>query len=630
MLESGIYKADMNEIKRKEIKQAIDRAPIVCGCYLWKDKDKNVLYIGKAQNLRSRLRSYIGSSPANLRTLKMLAQADSIEWIITQTENEALLLEANLVKKYLPRFNVLLKDDKRYPYLCLSIAEPYPQLFLTRQIKYDGNLYFGPYSDVRATRNTLALIHKIFPIRKVRQRLPLKQIKRPCINFHIKRCLGPCQPNVVDQSEYRKIVDEISLFLEGKAEILEKLLQERMASYSAAQIYEKAAMYRDTLRAVRKVTENQIIQTQNTDQDILALARHEDHGQIVIIEVRQGRMIGRKSFPLSGLGGSDGVVDSEVIEAFIRDYYLSASNLPSRIQVPEALAQKKLLTSILEQRVERKVRFAMPYNQEGKSLQHMALRNAEFLLRDRLLALRAVSKKDALEHLRTLLGLARVPEIMECYDISHIQGHETVASGVLFIDGYPQRTGYRHYRIREVEGIDDPASIKEVVGRRIQRLLGEGRSLPDLFLIDGGITQVNAAKRASQEFGSLMEHEHLRPYFVGLAKKREELYLPGENQPRIYDPSSPGMLLLRQMRNEAHRFALKYHRIRRNRSAIHHLVEELCSIGATRKKALLHHFKHSSTAIERASVTEFSQVPGIGKPLAAKIHDFFCQIRNKA
>ena len=600
-----------------EVKAAVKRAPQSCGCYFWKNSADDILYVGKAQNLRARLQSYTRGQADNLRILNMLEQAASIEWIVTQTENEALLLEANLVKKHAPRFNVRLKDDKRYPYLCISLSEVYPQVFLTRRIKDDGNLYYGPYSDVKATRAALAMLHKIFPIRKIRQKLPLKRVVRPCMNFHIQRCLGPCQGNV-PEAEYRKIVDEIVLFLDGKTEILEKQLQERMAVYSAAREYEKAAIYRDMIRSVRRVNETQVVQNDGGDEDVLGLARRDDHGQVVILEIRQGRMLGRKSFPLSGL---QDVPDTEVMEAFIRDHYLAAREVPAHIQLPLPIKQKKLLSDSITKRVERKVHFFVPRPSKKGSdkfldLARTAKQNAELLLQDRLLALRSADQKLALEDLGKMLKLSTLPHLMECYDISHIQGSDTVAAGVLFIEGRPQVSGYRHYRIKTVEGIDDPASLEEVIGRRIRRLLKEERKLPDLFLIDGGAGQVNAAYRAALSLGQS------QLFFLGLAKKREELYFPRENRAHCFDPQRPGMRLLRHMRNEAHRFAVQYHRKRRKRRALEHVLEKIDKIGQERKKALLKHFTQASPAstLGEISLKELRQVPGIGSELAKQIH----------
>ncbi len=635
----------------EQLRKAVSRAPTGPGCYLWKNERDEVLYVGKAVNLKSRLRNYVSASFDNSRTYWLMQLARSFETILTDTEKEALILEANLVKKIQPRFNVRLKDDKRYPYICVSLSEPFPQIFMTRTIREDGNAYFGPYTDVRATRNMIALIHKIFPIRKVRQKLPLKKPGRPCMNFHIKRCLGPCQ-GTVPEEEYRRIVDEIVLFLEGKREILENIVIARMQEYSAAEEYETAAIYRDMLMNIRSATENQnVVQSGPSgatieNQDILALARRDDHGQIALLEIRGGRLLGRKSFPLQGLKGAvsgaartkaektnqlnaagqttDGDLeaeldadDSEVIEAFLRDHYLGASQLPAQIVVPVNFKGRKLFEAALSDRAERKIKVGPSRAPQIKSLLKLATRNAELLLSERLMATRMRDRETALTDLETMLHLDAAPAVMECYDISHFQGSQTVASGIMFVDGAPHKAGYRHYRIRSLEkpgDINDPASIREAVGRRIQRLLNEDRSLPDLILIDGGATQLHAACEAAAAIGAG------ELPIVSIAKEREEIYLPGESIPRSFDPNRPGMRLLRQMRDEAHRFAITHHRSSRNKQTLRHVLDDVPDIGPARKKALLKHFA-GEQSIAEASVDDLSAVSGIGPELARKIRE---------
>ncbi len=597
------------------LKQAVNQAPQVPGCYQWKDAKGTVLYIGKAVNLRNRLRNYVTGQPADRKTYNLMCRARSVEWIVTDTEKEALILEANLVKKIQPPFNVRLKDDKRYPYVCVSLSEPFPQIFISRQVRDDGNAYFGPYTDVRATRNMIALIHKIFPVRKVRQRLPLKKPKRPCMNYHIKRCLAPCTGEV-PEDEYRKVIDEIILFLEGKREILENLIIGRMQEYSEAQEYEMAAAYRDMLKNIRTATESQsVIQAGAADEDVIAFARRDDHGQLVVIEIRGGRMLGRKSFPLMGLSESS---EAEVLESFVRDYYLQAPVLPSRIVPPSNVpaARRRVLEDVLKDRAERRVRIAASRAPQMRPLIKLAQKNAELLLSERLLATRLRDRETALEDLRKMFGLEAAPAVLECYDISHFQGAETVASGVMFVDGAPHKAGYRHYRIKSLDegGIDDPASIREAVGRRIQRLLNENRALPDLMVIDGGATQLAAACEAATALGAG------ELPIVSLAKQREEIYLPGDVDPRAFDPNRPGMRLLRQIRDEAHRFAITHHRSRRNKQTLRHILDDVEDIGPARKKALLRHFEDRK--IEEVSAEELVEVPGIGPELAKKIRGF--------
>ncbi len=594
---------------QEEIAQAVQRAPSSPGCYIWKDAAGEILYVGKAVSLRARLRNYL--RPQDTKTHFLMERAALLEWVTTDTSREALILEATLVKKYQPRFNVRLKDDKRYPWICISTSEMYPQAFITRTVRDDGNLYFGPYTDVGATRNTLSLILKIFPLRKVRQKLPLARPARPCMNFHIGRCLGPCQGNV-DPAEYAKIVEQVRLFLEGRTEILESLVGKRMEEASQKMEYEKAAMFRDILANIRRATERQtIVGPGEADEDILAFASRDDDGQIVVFEMREGKLTGRKSYPLKGVLNSE---PEEIFASFVRDCYLSATLRPAAIVLPLKIKAKRELEESLSENG-RTVRITTAKKEDVELLLRMAQKNAELLLRERLLAARMKDRSRGLEEIKEMFSLPEVPSIMECYDISHLQGSHTVASGVFFVDGEPSKKDYRHYRIKTVGGIDDPASMEEVISRRLQRLLAEDRALPDLVLIDGGTTQLAAACRAANALG-LGELP-----MVGIAKQREEIYFPGEMTPRHFDRDSAGMLILRHMRDEAHRFGITFHRSRRNQALLRHMVEEIPDIGASRLRSLLKHFEEHS--IEEASREELQKVPGIGRQLAARIYDYF-------
>jgi len=592
-----------------EIVQAVQRAPTAPGCYIWKDSSGEILYVGKAISLRARLRNYL--NPQDTKTQFLMDRAATLEWVTTETNREALILEATLVKKHQPRFNVRLKDDKRYPWICISMSEMYPQIFITRTVRDDGNLYFGPYTDVGATRNTLSLILKIFPIRKVRQKLPLPKPKRPCMNFHIGRCLGPCQGNV-DPEEYARIVEQVRLFLEGRTEILETLVGKRMEEASERMDYEKAAMFRDVLANIRRATERQIISDPGAaDEDIVAFAARDDDGQMVVFEMREGKLTGRKSFPLKGVLNSD---PEEIMTSFVRDCYLNASIRPATIILPGKIKAKRELEEMLSENG-RSIRITTARKEEAELLSRMAQKNAELLLRERLLAARMKDRSRGLEEIKEMFSLPEVPSVMECYDISHLQGSHTVASGVFFVDGEPSRKDYRHYKIKTVPGIDDPASMEEVISRRLQRLLAEDRALPDLILIDGGTTQLAAACRAANALGAGDVP------IIGIAKQREEIYFPGEPTPRHFDKDSAGMLILRHMRDEAHRFGITFHRSRRNQAVMRHMVEEIPDIGVSRLRSLLKHFAEHS--IEEATVEELMKVPGIGKALAGKIHGYF-------
>lgn len=592
------------------LNEAVARAPQTPGCYLWKDGGGDILYVGKAIRLRSRLKSYL--NPADERTDMLMRQVRELEWITTATGSEALILEANLIKEHRPRFNVRLKDDKSYPYLCVSTGEAFPRLFITREIRRDGHRYFGPYSDVRAVRNTLALLHRIFPIRKTPLRLPLKKPRRPCMNYHIGRCLGPCRGDVTPD-DYRPLIEEIILFLEGKREILENRISQRMTDFSGEQNYEKAALYRDMLFNVRRVTERQsVMNPEGGDEDLVAFAVHNDEGQIVVLEVRDGRLLGRKSFPLVGTQKGD---EQEILSSFLRDYYPQADELPARIILPVVLRDRREFLEYFEKKRKRRIRLLAARSPRQRGMIALAEKNAALLLKERLLTVRLRDRRLALEELATILKLERPPEIIECYDISHTQGTAPVAAGVMFVDGNPHRSGYRRYAIKYTTGIDDPAMIEEVIVRRLQRLAGSDTAFPDLIVIDGGRTQLEAACRAAQA----LEGENIP--IIALAKKFEEIYLPGAEIPLRIDSSTPALKMLRHIRDEAHRYGLAYHRRRRNIRTMEHMVEKIPDIGPRRRRALLHHFQDRK--ISQASAEELASVPGIGDQLAGRIVDFF-------
>jgi len=600
----------------KEITQAVARAPESAGCYIWKADSGEILYVGKAINIRSRLKSYL--RPEAYKTQLLMDRARWLEWITTDNAREALILEATLVKKYQPRFNVRLKDDKRYPFICVSTSELYPQVYITRSVRNDGNSYYGPFTDVGATRNTLALIHKIFPVRKVRQKLPLPKPRRPCMNFYIGRCLGPCQGNVEEQ-EYAKLVEQIKLFLEGRTEILESLVGKRMEEASSKLDYERAGMFRDVLTNIRRATERQIVLDPGAaDEDLVAFASRDDDGQMVVFEMREGKLIGRKSFPLKGILDSD---FDEILTSFIRDYYLSSTMRPATIHLPERIKSRREMEDALSTDG-RRIRITIPRKDELRSLMKLAARNAELLLRERLLAARIKDRSRGLEEIRDMFSLSEIPVVMECYDISHHQGSYTVASGICFVDGEPSKKDYRHYSIRSVAGIDDPASIEEVISRRLQRLINEDRALPDLVLIDGGSTQLSAACRAANALGC-----GDLP-IIAIAKQREEIYVPGETTPRHFDRDSAGMLLLRHMRDEAHRFGITHHRGKKNQALLRHLIEEIPDIGKARIRALLLNF--TDKPLEEATEKELREVSGIGPKLAEKIVNYLKSNRSDA
>ncbi|MCS7204941.1 MAG: excinuclease ABC subunit UvrC [Leptospiraceae bacterium] len=594
------------------LKQKIELAPEAPGCYLWKDQHNKVLYVGKSVSLKNRLKSYL--RPDDYKHFLLIHKAYDVEWIITNNENEALILEDSLIKQYLPPFNVRLKDDKRYPYLCISLNEDYPRIFITRKYRKDGNRYFGPYTDSKFARQLLDLIHKTFPIRKVNQELPLKTPKRPCMNYFIKRCLAPCQGNI-PKEEYQKVVDEIILFLEGRKELLEEVIIKRMNEYSSKMEYEKAAIYRDILIRLKQFQDKQSnIKVRDPDQDVIAIAINQEYhkANAVVLEFRNAKLVSRKSFSLYVPKDVPlNTYEPEMLAGFLREYYLhfvQKDQFPATIIIPLRVEGLKELQSYLKEKFQYPIKIIV---QKQSRVIQLAKRNAELLLKEKILGVKNKQKKEALKELQQILKLPKLPEIIECYDISHFAGNEIVASGVRFIQGQPHPKGYRHYLIKSVQDIHDPESIKEVIFRRIRRLKEENQEFPDLIVVDGGLAQVNFALKA------LEEHQVFIPV-IGLAKKQEEIYLPHQAEPLRIDPNSLGMLLLREMRDEAHRFANTHQSKRMRKRMFQHVLDTIPKIGEERKKKILKYLENSS--LEEIQMEDLLKIKGIGKQLAQMIY----------
>ncbi|TGL36469.1 excinuclease ABC subunit UvrC [Leptospira koniambonensis] len=590
------------------------------GCYLWKNSEGEVIYVGKAKNLDKRIRNYLKEKQTDLKTRYLQKEIFDLDWFATSTEKEALILEATLIKKHNPRYNVRLKDDKKYPYICVSLSEPYPMVFITRKIKDNGDRYFGPFTDVRTTREILDVILRIFPIRKVRQKLPLPKPKRPCLNFQMGRCLGPCQ-GTVPEEEYAVIVNQIIQFLEGKKEILATELTKRMDEYSGKMEFEIAARYRDMLGRLQIFRQKQtVVSMDGGDEDVIAFARKEDEGQVVLMEVRGGLLDNKKSFPLQGVQNS---TEEEILSSFFRDYYMGAGMIPASIVVPFGLKEEgETVLDFLQEKTGFRPKLRFPKAGEKKSLLKIAEKNAELGLTERLLATHYKDQTVGLKEIQDMFQLKEPPHIIECYDISHFQGSFPVASGVMFVEGKPFKQGYRKYNIRGYEGINDPGMMHEVISRRLQRIINEDGVMPDLIVIDGGPTQLGRACEAAVEAGAA------NLPMVGLAKKREEIYFPGETSPYSFDMNSPGMRLLRHLRDEAHRFGVEHHRSRRNREALTGLIREVPDIGLKRSKLLLKSFS-GQKKIEDANIAELMKVPGIGEALAEKIYTYFHTSANQ-
>ncbi len=610
-----------------ELEATLARLPDHPGVYLFKDASGTVLYVGKAQSLRHRVRSYWQRRGARGGSWGVFSvdQVVSVEWTLTDTVSEALLLEANLIKRHQPTYNARLKDDKSYPFIKVTLADDFPRIERTRRLVQDGSRYFGPYASVTSVDSAMDLIRRLFPFRTCT--IPIRDgeraLARPCLLYDIRRCQGPCI-EAVSRTAYRHDIDQVMLFLDGRQEQVTRHLRREMESASEALDYERAAALRDQLRAVERTTESQKMAAYaRTQQDVLGIARGAGEAAIQLFVVRGGRMVGRDVFTM--VSRSE-VPDDEVLAAFVKQYYASAASIPPAVLVPLRPADADDLAAFLSERRGSRVTLTVPQRGEKRELVALASRNAEEALareRARRLADHGALLA-ALEELAEALGLPAVPVRVECYDISTIQGSDTVGSMVVFVDGKPATDQYRRFRIRTVEGTDDFASHREVLRRRFRRaaLEAEERAedaglrwrMPDLVLIDGGKGQVSAAKEVLDELGL-----HDLP-LAGIAKQREELFLPGARDPIVLPGTSPALHLVQRLRDEAHRFAITYHRNLRGKRQTRSAFDEVPGLGPRRRRALLRAFG-SVRRIREASVEEIAAVPGIGAGLADRVHE---------
>ncbi len=612
----------------EKLRQKLATLPTRPGVYLMHNAKGQVIYVGKAINLANRARSYFhASAQEHPKTRRLVAEIADLEWIITDSEVDALILEATLIKKYRPRFNVRLKDDKRYPYLKIT-AEDFPKVLITRRMERDGGRYFGPYTSTGALRETLDLLRRLFPYRTCDRNITGED-RRSCLYYDLKLCSGPCI-GTVDRAEYRATLAQLARFMEGQTEKVVADLERQIAEASESLKFERAARLRDRLVALRQVMQHQkIITTAALNQDVIALARDNDNACVEVFFVRNGKLLGREYFVLEGVAYSD---DEEMMAAFLQQFYANAAAIPPEILLPEQIAGAAVLEQWLRHKRGDAVYLTVPREGPGREMLELAATNATETLRA-LKAQWAMDKhrsETALSELQTALALPRSPVRMECYDISTTQGVEVVGSMVVFEHGVPKKSHYRRFKIRTVQGQDDFASMKEVLTRRFDRWRrvtgGELRGtrgsqawakLPDLLVVDGGKGQLGMALEVLDAF-NLREQVPA----IGLAKRHEEIFVPGRSRSIRLDPSAPALLLLRRIRDEAHRFAITYHRQRRRKRGLASQIDEIPGIGPVKRKALLKHLG-SLNAIRKASEAELRQVPGISKVLAAVIRRHF-------
>ncbi|MEA3377398.1 MAG: excinuclease ABC subunit UvrC [Chloroflexota bacterium] len=609
------------------IQNQIESLPRRPGVYLMRDVNDDVVYIGKTVDLRNRVRSYFHASALeHPKTRALVSEIDELEFIVTDSELEALILEANLIKKHRPRYNVRFKDDKRYPYIKVTVATAYPKVTITRRIEQDGSRYFGPYTSSSAVHETLDLLRKSFPYLTCNRDITGED-ERACLYHEIKRCLGPCI-GAVSKAGYRRMIDDLIRFLEGRGEEVIIDLEERMRKAADDWDYEQAASLRDQLRAVQSIVRQQkVVSVAGTDQDVIAFAREEDDACVQVFFIRGGKLLGREYFVLEGAREED---DRHVMSAFLKQFYEEAAYVPPEVLLPQQVDEALIIERWLKRKRGDTVTLRVPRRGKKRQLVKMAAENAA----ETLAALRvqwqadAHKQEEALAQLAEILELPQAPARIECYDISTTQGVETTGSMVVFVQGVPRKSTYRRFNVDTVDGQDDYAGMRNVLDRRFRRwqiaqseeMLGTRdikgwAKLPDLLLVDGGKGQLAVAVDVLESYGLLGEVA-----VAALAKRREEIFLPGRSKPVLLPRRSPGLFLVQRVRDEAHRFAIRHHRTRRRKAGLTSQLEGIPGIGPARRKALLKQFG-SVEAIQAATLEELDAVPGLPHSVAEAIKD---------
>jgi excinuclease ABC subunit C len=660
---------------QKKFEARLKALPAKPGVYLFKNAKGRIIYVGKAQSLRNRVRNYFGSTHAfEAKTRSLVDQIEEIEFILTGSAQEALLLEATLVKRHQPFFNVRLKDDKHYPYLKIDTGEQWPRVEITRRIVSDGARYFGPFASAGSVRRTLDLVKKLFPWRSCTKEITGND-PRPCLEYFIHRCIGPCA-SLCTKEEYDTVIQQTIMFLEGRTEEIVRDLRREMQSASAGLEYERAARLRDQVQAIDRTTERQVMEVRDrTDMDVFGLAREEQEAYVQVFFLRKGLVVGRDTFQLDGTVGE---TDAEILRSFVEQFYESAPYVPARVLLPVKIDDTDLIEQWLTERRGRPTRLMVPSRGEKRTLVQRALDNA----RESLQQARAKwmadhgKKQEALQQLQDELELPALPRRIECYDISNIQGTSAVGSMVVFEEGNPKRSEYRRFRIKGVAGQNDFAMMQEVLKRRFWRYRRQSQeeganepalevpglrfqvsddgghdhpteageiqetleapnagapmtspranggapsgydesfgTLPDFVIVDGGKGQVSAAHDAMRNLG--IGHIPL----AGLAKRFEELFVVGVSEPVVLDRTSQALYLVQRIRDEAHRFAITYHRGVRSKTGMRSALDEVPGVGPKRKKALLRKFG-SLRAIREASVEEIAETPGFTRNIAEKL-----------
>jgi excinuclease ABC subunit C len=594
------------------------------GVYLMRDAAGKIIYVGKAISLRNRVRSYFQASRnLNTRIQSMVKLVDRLDYIVTASEVEALVLECNFIKEERPKYNIRLRDDKQYPWVKVTWAESFPQVYVTRKLKRDGSKYYGPYTNVTALRDTIKLLRRIFPIRSCRYDLDRDKVERPCLNFHIKRCLGPCHQGI-GKDAYREMIRQVCLFLEGRQGELIHQLEQEMNAAAERRDYEKAALFRDRLRHVTQVLEKQkVVDCERVDTDIFGIAQDRWGSVVQLFQVRDGKLVGREYFTLG-----EGIESepAEILEAFITQYYDESGFIPKEILLPLNWEGRETVALWLTRQRGSSVALRVPQKGEKLQLVKMAAEGARNLLEQERSRERkeTAALDEVLGELKRELEIDRLPQRIECFDISNTQGQDSVASMVVLEGGLPKGADYRRFKIRTIEGPNDFAMLQEAVKRRFLKGLEERQNIatekgkfavfPDLLLIDGGKGQLSAVVAVMAELGLS------RIPVASLAKQEEEVYLPFREAPVILSRHSAGLKLLQRARDEAHRFAITYHKSLRSKRTVASSLDQIEGIGPKKKQLLLKSFG-SVKRIRDASVNELMKLPGIDQKLAEKIKE---------
>jgi excinuclease ABC subunit C len=599
--------------------EKLHNLPTKPGVYQFKSSTGEVLYVGKAVNLRNRVRQYFQKSQHREPRLKSLAsKIRDVELIVTDSEVEALILETSMIQELKPRYNIDLKDDKSYPYIVVT-NEPFPRVFATRRVIRDGSRYFGPYTDVKNMHSSLKMVREIYKVRSCNYLIDaesiLKKKVKICLDYHIKKCEGPCE-GLVSQESYHRMIEEVIQILKGKTSTLVRSLTDQMQSASGEMRFEEAAVLRDKIRQLTVYDERQkMVDPEMIDRDLFSVAVEGDDACGIVFKVRDGKIIGRQHSYMNGVEGS---AEPEIIEQFLQRYYLHAEDVPSEIFLPFELEDSAAVESWLGARRNDRVRIVVPKIGDKAKLMAMCKRNAQFLLE--MLRLQKDKQKEVAPYpvkaLQKDLGLADAPRRIECFDISNTQGSDSVASMVVFLDGRPRKSEYRKFKVKSVDGPDDFASMREVIERRYQRLLSDQGAFPDLIMVDGGKGQLSSAVEVLERLG-------LRKIpVIGLAKRLEEVFVPESSEPQTIPRSSSGLKLLQRIRNEAHRFAITYHRSLREKRVLRTELDLIEGIGKKRAKELLEAFG-SVQGVKFA--TEEQLVEVVGEKVGAKIKEYFAE-----